>query len=615
MRLNQYLLQNIHRLTAATVALLIIALLLCNQPVSAQGTWTQLQNPAPDLNLGQMLLLSDGSVICKTSAGSADGLGIVWDKLTPDTLGSYINGSWSTINPMYNSRLYFASQVLKDGRVFVGGGEYGTGGYYAETYDPANDVWTPAPSTFQNFADANSEILPDGRVMIGILNYDNQPYTGTAIFDPVTNTWAQSPSTLFGHDESAWLKLPDGSVLFVDADSTSSERYIPSLNQWIPDGTVPLRLYDTVDFETGPAFLLPDGRGFFIGSTGHTAYYTPTGNNNPGSWAAGPDVPAGYGMPDASGAMMANGNILITASPVPMFAGNFNSPTAYFEFNYRTNSFAQVGGPWGTDTTEEPSYVTNMLDLPDGNVLYAEQSSATYFVYTPTGAQVASGKPAIATVVQNNCDSFTITGTLFNGISEGAAYGDDGQMATNYPLVRLTLGNRVYYARTFNWNRTGVQTGNLPDTAQFIVPGGLRNTAYALQVVANGISSNPFSFTPPSLPYLTSTLTPPAICSGTLFTYNASASTGATFSWTRAATIGLNDTAITVAQTTNPSEVFVDTTFAPRKALYNYTVTANGCSIIQQVGVTVNTLPDTGYITAYGPTTVCQGNLITLTDS
>ncbi|NOU08308.1 MAG: M48 family metalloprotease, partial [Hyphomicrobiaceae bacterium] len=41
--------------------------------------------------------------------------------------------------------------------------------------------------------------------------------------------------------------------------------------------------------------------------------------------------------------------------------------------------------------------------------------------------------------------------------TEGAAYGDDWQMSTNYPLVRLTSGGgTVYYARTFNWSSTGV---------------------------------------------------------------------------------------------------------------------------------------------------------------
>jgi hypothetical protein len=58
-----------------------------------------------------------------------------------------------------------------------------------------------------------------------------------------------------------------------------------------------------------------------------------------------------------------------------------------------------------------------------------------------------------------------LTGTGFNGNSEGAVYGDDWQMNTNYPIVSLVdTGGKVYYARTFNWNSTGVMRGTLPDT-------------------------------------------------------------------------------------------------------------------------------------------------------
>ena len=31
-------------------------------------------------------------------------------------------------------------------------------------------------------------------------------------------------------------------------------------------------------------FLLPDGRAWFLGATGQTAYYTPTGTTTPGAW-------------------------------------------------------------------------------------------------------------------------------------------------------------------------------------------------------------------------------------------------------------------------------------------------------------------------------------------
>src|SRR6185369_9121036 len=119
-----------------------------------------------------------------------------------------------------------------------------------------------------------------------------------------------------------------------------------------------------------------------------------------------------------------------------------------------------------------------------------------YYVYVPDGSPLAAGKPTVSTVIQTNCTSYMATGTLFNGISEGAGYGDDWQMASNYPIVRLTNGANVYYARTYDWNSTGVQRGTLADNAQFTLPAGLPNANYSLVVIANGVSSNPIPFTP-----------------------------------------------------------------------------------------------------------------------
>src|SRR6185295_10399376 len=117
------------------------------------------------------------------------------------------------------------------------------------------------------------------------------------------------------------------------------------------------------------------------------------------------------------------------------------------------------------------------------------QSSSQYYVYTPTGSPLTAGKPIISNITQTGCTTFTITGTQFNGISQGTCYGDDWQMASNYPIVRLTSGSNVYYARTSNWNSTGVKRGSAPDTAQFTTPASVSPGTYSLVVVANGISS------------------------------------------------------------------------------------------------------------------------------
>ena len=59
-------------------------------------------------------------------------------------------------------------------------------------------------------------------------------------------------------------------------------------------------------------------------------------------------------------------------------------------------------------------------------------------------------------------------GKQLNGQLAGAAYGDDDQMDSNYPVLRLlsSAGN-TYYCKTSNWSTTGVATGTTPETVNF----------------------------------------------------------------------------------------------------------------------------------------------------
>ena|SRR5271165_2310815 len=135
------------------------------------GSWQSLTHQ-PTFNAGTMLLLTDGSVLCHDEPNSAAVSGSShWWKLVPDATGSYQNGSWTRLADGPNSPLYFACSVLRDGRVFVAGGEYnGTGAQVellaAELYDPVANVWTAigTPPGWTKIGDAPSVVLPDGRV-------------------------------------------------------------------------------------------------------------------------------------------------------------------------------------------------------------------------------------------------------------------------------------------------------------------------------------------------------------------------------------------------------------------------------------------------------------------
>ncbi len=112
-----------------------------------------------------MELLSDGTVIGTSGKN--------WYKLTPDGNGSYVNGTWSTMASMSTERLYDATNVLPDGRVFVVGGEYSGPNLTAnwtntgEIYNPVTNSWSSIPNFPQgSFGDDPSMVLPDGRVLV-----------------------------------------------------------------------------------------------------------------------------------------------------------------------------------------------------------------------------------------------------------------------------------------------------------------------------------------------------------------------------------------------------------------------------------------------------------------
>ena len=469
--------------TASRLSLCLMASLAAGAAAHA-GTWTTVTNSAPS-GINLMLLLSDGTVMAQAAGNGTNG----WYRLTPSNTGSYVNGTWTTLASMHDTRLYGSSDVLPDGRVFVAGAEYGTGADTAEVYDPLSNTWTSAPSSGQHFSDSISTTLPNGNVLIAPVGPSTSG--GTVIYNYTSNTWSAGPTLYRGgyQDEASWCKLADGSIVTIDPFGTNSERYIPSLNQWINDSNVPVSLYDSSLGELGAGLLLPSGKAFFLGSTGHTALYTPSGNNNPGTWAAGPDIPNGLGTPDAPAAMMSNGVVLCAVG----LAATYNGPTSFYEYNPISNSFTQVNGPTGTTDPNAP-FGTRMLDLPDGGVLYSNGGSQVY-EYMPSGGQISAGKPTITNILKNGDGTYTLTGYQLTGISEGAGYGDDAQMATNYPIVRITdTSGHVYYARTFNWSTTSVMQGAAVQSTQFTVPAGLPAGALQLQVATNGISSNSVAF-------------------------------------------------------------------------------------------------------------------------
>jgi hypothetical protein len=460
------------------------------------GTWAPLASNAP-ANIGTMMLLSDGTVMAQQG-----GISTTWYQLTPQAFtGSYVNGSWSTRKSMSVPRLYYASNVLPNGNVFVEGGEYtnpqtpntATDDNRGEIFDPTGNSgvgsWqniAPFPQT--QFGDDPSAMLPDGRVLTGYINGAQ-----TYIYNPSTNAWTSAANKLRSDqsDEESWVKLPNGSILSYDVYSSAStgtfhaQRYDPSTNTWKDASTVsatnPPSLLSSaaIGSELGPAFLLPDGRAIFFGGNGNTAYYTPATD----TWSAGPAIPGGLGADDAPGAMMPNGHILIAAD-TPLF----NGPTSIYEFDptKTTTATAYTNVTPSGFPLSGPSYHTRMLVLPSGQVLLSNDQTNQLDLFSPNEAPNDAWRPTISSIHRGGGVAVTLTGTQINGISEGAAYGDDAEMSSNYPIVQQILPNESDYLRTSNWSSTGVAEGSTPESVQFVLGDG---SDRLLRVIANGIAS------------------------------------------------------------------------------------------------------------------------------
>ena len=269
---------------------LTAVLMLSLSSWASADKWQLLTTPAPTPFLDVMLLMPDGSVMILSANDNQ-----TWVKLTPDIYGNYVNGTWSTVGKMNIPRLYFASQVLPDGRLWVTGGEY-TGPYYdpnitgsGEIYDPTTNTWSwntnfpicqPGPRTVNVTSDV---VLTSGSPTVsGIYSTDRiQPgwtiagagipasTTVVSVDSPTQVTMSNSatssgPSTAvrfrgrttscFGDEPS--ILLPGGNILGGSIFTATPYIYSIAANTWTAAGT---KAYNDRSDEEGWS-VLDDGR-------------------------------------------------------------------------------------------------------------------------------------------------------------------------------------------------------------------------------------------------------------------------------------------------------------------------------------------------------------------
>jgi len=497
-------------------------------PAGTPSPWTPLVNAPPFLTPGTMLLESDGTVLVHDEPDdNHTGGTTLWWKLTPDSQGSYVDGTWSRIASMPRgySPLYFASAILPDGRMIVEGGEYiGENAVWSNKgaiYNPLTNTWASVapPPGWTTIGDAASDVLDNGTFMLEhpCNNCVTNPELSVddALLNAKNLTWTVIPGTGKNdpNDEEGWTLEPSGQLLTLDLWGIgNTQLFNPGNDTWtFSEDTAlngnPVNPFPVV--EIGPQVEMPGGNTFVVGAgsstqeaptkcttdakTQNALYHYKAGTA--GTWTAGPKIPAignqEYDSTDGPGSILPDGNVLFDVS-----ACVYNAPTHFFVYHASSNTLSQI--PDVPNAPNDSTFYTRMLALPNGQVLFNDGSSQME-VYTAGRTPKAWWRPSITSLSSTTLapgGTYSLSGKQLAGLDQGAAYGDDVQDNTNFPLVRIanSATGVVTYARTSGWTSVSVAPGTSSST-RFTLPPSTPAGKSTLVVVANGIASPPSTVT------------------------------------------------------------------------------------------------------------------------
>jgi hypothetical protein len=163
-----------------------------------------------------------------------------------------------------------------------------------------------------------------------------------------------------------------------------------------------------------------------------------------------------------------------------------------FDFDPKENEISPVSPPLNDPNLPTfAAFVTRMLVLPNGQVLFNDGLGNQLYAYTPRGSANHAYLPVIERVRRGEDGVFTLTGRQLNGPSDASAYGDDAQSNENFPIIRLqNSSGLVFYCRSTDWSSTDV--GAIPhESVKFTLNPAVTPGVYHLVVSAGGVSSSP----------------------------------------------------------------------------------------------------------------------------
>jgi hypothetical protein len=408
------------------------------------------------------------------------------------------------------------------------------------TYSVDTNSWTQAATKVYN--DRSDEEGWSGIAGGGILTYDlfqsvaaGQGYA--EIYNPTQNAWtAVSPadgsasgvlpvltSVALGFELGPSMRLQDGRALVIGANQHTA-LYNPANNSWAPGpdirGTLsnPFGSVRHANFggDDAPAAIMPNGHVLLAADAGPNPITT-NGDAAAGS-AIISNIPSTAGLQVSWRVSQADGttsviprgasitsidsrhqihisaNAAAAAQAISLvFGGVFSSPTQLFDFDPKENEISPVSPPLNDPNLPTfASFVTRMLVLPNGQVLFNDGLGNQLYAYTPRGSADRAYLPVIERVEHGEDGVFTLTGRQLNGPSDASAYGDDAQSNENFPIIRLqNSSGLVFYCRSTDWTSTDV--GAIPhERVKFTLNPAVTPGVYQLFVSAGGISSSPF---------------------------------------------------------------------------------------------------------------------------
>ena len=307
--------------------------------VTGKDPWQLMQTPqGMNGRPEHMYLMTNGKVLVQSrGAGSFE----KWWLLSPDSSGSYLNGTWVQVAQPpagYNPQNVNGS-VLHSGNFIIVGGEQNINASGAMEdnsnqsyiYNVKNDTWTnvPAPlngtGIWSGIGATPFVVLANGFVMVGENGGSSAKGLSAMLYDEANAKWIQTGTNkVLNNQEGGYTLLQNDKVLSISTEGgmpKAAEIYDPATGLWKATADMPGQL---ARGEIGPAVTLPNGKVLAMGATGSNYLYDPSSN----TWSSVPEFPKlKNGLQpvaaDNPAAVLPNGNVLVLTTV--FVAGSQNS--------------------------------------------------------------------------------------------------------------------------------------------------------------------------------------------------------------------------------------------------------------------------------------------------